>query len=55
MIGNDLVDELHLLLYPIVLGSGKRALPEDVHKLFTLKSAKPYPTGVVSLHYARKE
>jgi dihydrofolate reductase len=47
-----LVDELHLLLYPITLGSGKRVLPNGVHAAFELTSATPYPTGVVGLHYA---
>ncbi|MEP6549893.1 MAG: dihydrofolate reductase family protein, partial [Gemmatimonadales bacterium] len=30
LIENDLVDELHLLLYPLALGSGKRVLPNGV-------------------------
>jgi dihydrofolate reductase len=50
---NDLVDELHLLVYPVILGSGKRVIPDGLHANFTLKSAHPYPTGVVGLHYAR--
>ena len=54
LIANDLVDELHLLVYPISLGKGKRVLPNGVHTTFALKSAKPYPTGVVGLHYVRK-
>ncbi len=54
LIEHDLVDELHLLVYPITLGAGKRVLPEGVHKKFKLKSAKPYPTGVVGLHYIRQ-
>ena len=49
----DLVDELHLLLYPLILGSGKRLLPERVHRTFTLRSATPYPSGVVGLRYER--
>ncbi len=53
LIANDLVDELHLLVYPITLGSGKRVLPNGVHSTFRLKSATPYPTGVVGLHYTR--
>ena len=54
LIEHDLVDELHLLVYPITLGTGKRVLPGGVHKKFKLKSAKPYPTGVVGLHYIRQ-
>jgi dihydrofolate reductase len=51
---HDLVDELHLLVYPLVLGSGKRVMPEGVHTTFALKSARPYPSGVVGLHYERR-
>ncbi len=54
LIAHDLVDELHLTLYPLTLGSGKRVLPNKVHATFTLKSATPYPTGVVGLHYTRQ-
>ena len=54
LIENDLVDELHLLLYPLTLGTGKRVLPGGVHATFSLKSATPYPTGVVGLHYVRQ-
>jgi dihydrofolate reductase len=54
LIAHDLVDELHLLLYPLALGSGKRVLPDGVHMTFALKSATPYPSGVVGLHYERQ-
>ncbi len=47
-------DELHLLLYPLTLGSGKRVLPSGLHATFGLTSATPYPSGVVGLHYARQ-
>jgi dihydrofolate reductase len=55
LLAEDLVDELHLLLYPLTLGSGKRILPSGVYATFGLKSARPYPTGVVGLHYTRQE
>ena len=54
LLAHDLVDELHLLVYPVSLGSGKRLLPSGVHTTFALTSATPYPSGVVGLHYARR-
>ncbi len=54
LLAHDLVDELHLTLYPLTLGSGKRVFPNGVHAKFRLTSATPYPSGVVSLHYARQ-
>ena len=54
LLAADLVDELHLLLYPLTLGGGKRLLPDGVHATFRLESARPYPSGVVGLHYARQ-
>jgi dihydrofolate reductase len=50
---HDLVDELHLLLYPLLLGSGKRLFPESGHSAYKLTKAVPYPSGVVGLHYER--
>src|SRR6266496_5537457 len=44
LLKHDLVDELHLLLYPLILGGGKRLLPERVHATFKLKAATPYPS-----------
>jgi dihydrofolate reductase len=54
LVRHDLVDELHLLVYPLALGSGKRVLPEGRYAQFTLKAATPYPSGVVGLHYERQ-
>lgn len=54
LLEHDLIDELHLSLYPLTLGSGKRVLPDGVNAKFGLTSAKPYPTGVVGLHYTRQ-
>ena len=55
LLANDLIDELRLTLYPLTLGGGKRILPVGLYQTFRLLSAKPYPTGVVGLHYAREE
>jgi dihydrofolate reductase len=54
LLEHDLVDELHLNVYPLTLGSGKRIFPERLPTQFTLLRAKPYPTGVVGLYYARR-
>lgn len=53
LLANDLVDELHLLVYPIALGQGKRVFPNGIDRKFKLVETKPYPTGVVGLHYER--
>jgi dihydrofolate reductase len=54
LLANDIVDELHLLLYPLTLGRGKRVLPDGLHATFSLMAATPYPSGVVGLRYARQ-
>ena len=51
LLAADLVDELHLSLYPLSVGGGKRLFPEGSPSRFTLVGTKPYPTGVVGLHY----
>jgi len=55
LLEHGLIDQLYLTLYPLTLGGGKRILPPGLHRKFRLLSAKPYPTGVVALHYARDE
>jgi dihydrofolate reductase len=53
LLEHDLVDELHLLLYPLTVGPGKRLFPSPLHSQFTLKESHAFPTGVISLYYVR--
>ncbi len=46
-----LVDECHLLLCPIVVGAGKRALPDNVRAQLELLDERRFRNGVVHLHY----
>jgi dihydrofolate reductase len=54
LLEHDLVDALHLLVYPLTLGNGKRIWPDGGLLKYTLKSATPYPSGVVGLSYTRQ-
>ena len=54
-IGAGLVDEYHLLLVPVVVGGGKRALPDDVRVNLELVDERRFRNGTVYLRYeARK-
>ena len=53
LLEHDLVDQLHLLIYPLVLGKGKRLWTDNAHSTFTLRSTTPYPSGVVGLDYVK--
>jgi dihydrofolate reductase len=54
LLRDGLLDELHLFVFPVVLGSGKRlfAAPGDKLPLRLIDSAT-YDTGVVHLTYAK--
>ena len=47
----DLVDEYHLLVFPIVLGTGKKVFPDGYTSGLKLIETKPFPSGVVLLNY----
>ena len=46
-----LVDECHLLLHPILVGGGTRALPDGVRLELELLAERRFGSGVVHLHY----
>jgi dihydrofolate reductase len=46
-----LVDEVHLFVNPIMVGGGKRALPEEVRLPLELVDEHRFDSGVVHLHY----
>jgi dihydrofolate reductase len=55
LIEGDLVDELHLMVFPVVLGTGRRAFGEFSEKTdWRLTESKPVgPDGVLVLIYER--
>ncbi|GLV54647.1 dihydrofolate reductase [Dictyobacter sp. S3.2.2.5] len=50
---HDLIDEYSLLVYPIILGGGKKLFPEGLHLPLRLIESKPLPSGVVLMRYTR--
>ena len=46
-----LVDECHLFVAPIVVGGGKRSLPNNVRLKLELLDERRFTNGVVHLHY----
>jgi len=54
LLKNDLVDEFHLMIFPIALGSGKRLFAEGtVPAAFTGVDVKTSNTGVIIATYQR--
>ena len=52
LINNDLLDELNLLVHPIIVGSGKRLFTDDSErKALALANVETLKTGVLSLTY----
>jgi len=46
-----LVDELHLLVAPVVIGGGNKSLPDGVRIKLHLIDQRAFRSGVVHLHY----
>lgn len=51
MMAADLVDECQLFLNPVIVGGGKRALPDGVHVRLELLEERRFKGGVVLLRY----
>ena len=52
MLADGLVDELHLFVFPVAVGSGGRLFAEESSAIkFALKGAEKYDSGVVYLTY----
>lgn len=51
--GAGLIDECHLYLAPIVVGGGKRSLPDGVRSSLDLVNERRFGNGMVHLHYRR--
>ena len=48
---HSLIDEYRLIVYPIVLGSGKKVFADGAQINLRLVEARPLPSGVVLTHY----
>ena len=52
LLAAGLVDELHLFIHPIVVGTGRRLLADNGPQVsLTVASSDTFPTGVLSVRY----
>ena len=52
---SGLIDECHLFLMPIVVGGGKRSLPDNVRLELELVDERRFGSGVVFLRYRTRQ
>jgi dihydrofolate reductase len=48
---HNLMDELHLLVYPLVMGSGTRLVPQGSDLGLRLVDTRTFSSGVIALTY----
>ncbi len=53
LIENDLVDQYSLLVYPVVLGGGKKLFPTGAFARLKLTESRTFPSGVILARYER--
>ena len=54
LIENDLVDELRMMVFPVLIGGGKRVFPDSGQKKpFELAATQTFESGVTVLTYER--
>ena len=51
LLRNNLVDEVRLLVHPVVLGRGEHLFKAGTKVTFKLREVKNFTTGIVALHY----
>jgi dihydrofolate reductase len=51
LIENRLVDEVHLMIYPAIAGSGRKVFPDNVSAKFTLAECRQLSPDVALLRY----
>lgn len=51
LLQHNLMDELHLLIYPVVVGSGARLVPQGSDLGLHLVDTKTFSSGVIALIY----
>jgi dihydrofolate reductase len=54
LLAADLVDDLRLVIVPVLLGGGLRLLPDGVSRTWNLASSTILPDGALGVHYHRR-
>jgi dihydrofolate reductase len=52
---SGLIDECHLFIIPIMVGSGKKSLPDNIHLELELLDEHRFRSGVVFLRYQTRQ